>query len=223
MTALTRRGFLRVGAFAGAAALSGALFGCAQESGSQSAQSAGGSESGSTSAAGSAFSASAAGAPQAGKTLVAFYSAQGHTRRVAQTIADELGADLFEIAPEELYTDADLNWSDSESRVTREHEDESLRDIPLAQTAPDGFAEYDTVVLGYPIWWAVAAWPTNRFASDNDFSGKRVVAFCTSSSSGLGQSVNLLAQAAGSGDWAGGMRFSSSAEEDEVRTWARSL
>ncbi len=157
------------------------------------------------------------------KVLVAYYSAQGHTRTVAQTAADELGADLFEIVPQQIYSDDDLNWNNSESRVSREHDEESLRDVPLVQTRPDNWDEYDTVLVGYPIWWAIAAWPCNRFASDNDFTGKKVIPFCTSSSSGIGQSGQLLATAAGTGDWQAGQRFSSSASDSEVRAWARGL
>ena len=158
-----------------------------------------------------------------GKVLVAYYSAQGHTKRVAEAAADELGADLFEIVPAEVYSDDDLNWTDDQSRVTREHEDESLRDVPLAQTTPDNWADYDTVLLGYPIWWAIAAWPCNHFATDNDFTGKKVIPFCTSASSGLGQSGELLASTAGTGDWQDGQRFSSGASDDEVRTWAAGI
>lgn len=158
-----------------------------------------------------------------GKTLVAYFSAQGHTRTVAQTIADELGADFFEIVPEEPYTSDNLDFNDANSRVSREHDDEGLRDVALSQTAPEAWADYDTVLLGYPIWWAIAAWPTNHFVSDNDFSGKRVIPFCTSASSGIGQSGELLAQTAGTGDWREGKRFSSGASKDEVRSWAKSL
>lgn len=158
-----------------------------------------------------------------GKVLVAYYSAQGHTRAVAETLADELGADLFEIVPTQPYSEGDLDWTNSSSRVAREHDDATQRDTPLAQAAPAAFADYNTVLLGYPIWWGEAAWPTNHFATDNDFAGKRVITFCTSASSDLGSSTDLLAQAAGTGAWEDGQRFSSSASESEVRTWARSL
>lgn len=167
--------------------------------------------------------ASNAAGTASGKVLVAYYSAQGHTKRVAEAAADELGADLFEIVPAEVYTDDDLNWTNDQSRVTREHEDESLRDVPLAQTTPDNWADYDTVLLGYPIWWAIAAWPCNHFATDNDFTGKKVIPFCTSASSELGQSGELLASAAGTGDWQDGKRFSSGASDDEVRAWAAGI
>ena len=158
-----------------------------------------------------------------GNVLVAYYSAQGHTEAVAQTIADELGADLFEVTPAEPYADVDLNWNNPESRVSREHDDESLRDVPLEQVAPDGWADYDTVLLGYPIWWGIAAWPVDGFVTGNDWEGKTVVPFCTSASSGLGRSGELLAQEAGAGDWREGQRFSSGADESEVRDWASGL
>lgn len=99
----------------------------------------------------------------------------------------------------------------------------ALRDTPLVQTAPDNFADYDTVLLGYPIWWGIAAWPTGHFATDNGFAGKRVIPFCTSSSSGLADSGELLAQAADTGNWEDGHRFSSSASDSEVRAWARQI
>ena len=158
-----------------------------------------------------------------GNILVAYYSAQGHTEAVAQTIANELGADTFEITPTEPYSDDDLNWTDDNSRVTREHEDESLRDVGLTQVAPDGWEGYDTVLVGYPVWWGIAAWPIDNFISGNDWEDKTVIPFCTSTSSGLGQSGDLLAEAAGSGDWREGRRFSSSARESEVRDWASGL
>ena len=157
------------------------------------------------------------------KVLVAYYSAQGHTKRVAEAAADELGADLFKIVPQEVHSDADLNWTNSESRVSREHDDESLRDVPLAQTTPDDWADYDTVLLGYPIWWAIAAWTCDHFTADNDFTGKNVIPFCTSTSSSLGQSGKLLANAAGTGDWQDGQRFSSAASDSEVLAWAAGI
>ena len=135
-----------------------------------------------------------------GNVLVAYYSAQGHTAAVAQTIADELSADLFEVTPTEPYSDDDLNWTDDSSRVTREHEDENLRDVELTQVTPNGWENYGTVLVGYPIWWGNAAWPIDNFISGNDWDGKTVVPFCTSSSSGLGQSGELLAEAASSGE-----------------------
>lgn len=160
---------------------------------------------------------------ESGKTLVAYYSASGHTQRVAQDIADAAGADLFEIVPEEVYTDADLDWTNEDSRVSREHEDESLRDVPLTATEVPDWEEYDTVFIGYPIWWAIAAWPVDGFVTANDFTGKTVIPFATSASSGMGQSGELLADMAGTGDWQEGQRFSSGASTEEVQEWVGGL
>ena len=138
------------------------------------------------------------------KILVVYYSATGSTKAVAETIADTAGADLFEITPVDPYTSDDLNWTNDNSRVSVEHNNESKRDVPLTKTTPDNWADYDTVFIGYPIWWGIAAWPVNNFVKGNDFSGKTVIPFCTSSSSGLGQSGDLLADMAGTGNWQDG-------------------
>lgn len=157
------------------------------------------------------------------KVLVAYYSATGSTRAVAQMIADSLNADIFEIVPEKPYTSADLKWSDSDSRVSTEHNDESKRNVPLAKAVPDDWSSYDTVFIGYPIWWGIAAWPVNGFISANDFNGKKVIPFCTSASSGLGSSAELLKTAAGAGEWLEGKRFSSGVSESEVAEWLDGL
>ncbi len=157
------------------------------------------------------------------KTLVVYFSAQNHTKTVAEKIAENLDADIFEIEPEEEYTSDDLNWNDSDSRVSREHDDESLRDVKLKTTKVDNWDEYDTVLIGYPIWWGIAAWPVDTFVKANDFSGKTVIPFCTSASSGLGQSGKLLAEEANSGDWQDGQRFSSSASDADIKRWTDSL
>ena len=158
-----------------------------------------------------------------GKTLVAYFSGSGNTERVAQDIAAALDADLFAIEPVDPYTEADLNWRDEGSRVSAEHNDEALRTIALTQVTPDDFASYDNVFIGYPIWWGVAAWPVNTFVSDNDFSGKSVIPFCTSASSGLGESAELLEQMAGTGTWLEGHRFTSSATDAEVEEWLATI
>ena len=158
-----------------------------------------------------------------GKALVVYYSATGSTKAVAETIADAVGADLFEITPTDPYTSDDLNWTNDNSRVSVEHNDESKRDVPLTKTTPDNWADYDTVFIGYPIWWGIAAWPVNNFVKGNDFSGKTVIPFCTSASSGLGQSGELLAQMAGTGSWQDGERFSSSVSSDNVTAWVNGL
>ena len=158
-----------------------------------------------------------------GSVLVVYYSASGHTKTVAGYIAQATGGDIFEITPAQPYTDDDLNWSDSDSRVTREHEDESLRDVELTTTEVENWDSYDTVFIGYPIWWGIAAWPVDGFVEANDFTGKTVIPFCTSSSSGLGQSGELLAELAGTGDWQEGQRFRSSAGQADVDEWVDSL
>ena len=162
-------------------------------------------------------------ASQGGKTLVVYYSASGNTATVAGYIADALGADTFELVPETPYSSDDLNWTVNGSRVNREHDDESLRDIALVADSVDNWDEYDTVFIGYPIWWAIAAWPVNNFVKNNDFTGKTVIPFCTSSSSGLGQSGELLAEMAGTGDWLDGQRFRSGASQSDVTDWVNSL
>lgn len=161
--------------------------------------------------------------PETGKTLVVYYSASGNTERVAKDIAEAAGADLFEIVPTEVYTSEDLNWTNSDSRVSREHDDESLRDVPLTTTEVPDWDSYDTVFIGYPIWWGIAAWPVDTFVKNNDFTGKTVIPFATSSSSGMGQSGSLLADMAGTGEWQEGQRFSSGVSSDEVQSWVNGL
>ncbi len=161
--------------------------------------------------------------PETGKTLVVYYSASGNTERVGKDIAEAAGADLFEIVPTEVYTSEDLNWTNSDSRVSREHDDESLRDVPLTTTEVPDWDSYDTVFIGYPIWWGIAAWPVDTFVKNNDFTGKTVIPFATSSSSGMGQSGSLLADMAGTGEWQEGQRFSSGVSSDDVQSWVNGL
>lgn len=158
-----------------------------------------------------------------GKTLVVVYSASGNTKAIAEYIVSATGADLFEITPTEPYTSDDLDWTDPDSRVSREHDDESLRDVELTTTTVENWEDYDTVFIGYPIWWGIAAWPTDTFVKANDFSDKTVIPFCTSSTSGLGESGKLLANEAGTGNWLDGQRFQSRADESEVKEWVDSL
>lgn len=158
-----------------------------------------------------------------GKNLVVYYSATGSTEAVAGYIANATGGDTFAITPAESYSSADLNWTDSESRVSREHDDPSLRTMELTETTVDGWEDYDTVFIGYPIWWGIAAWPVDNFINANDFTGKTVIPFCTSSSSGLGESGELLAELAGTGDWQEGQRFRSGVDEADVVEWINRL
>ena len=130
---------------------------------------------------------------------------------------------MFEIEPLKPYTDADLNWTNNDSRVSREHDDETLRNVPLKTTEVPDWDSYDTVFIGYPIWWGIAAWPVDNFVKENDFGGKTVIPFATSSSSGMGESGTLLEEMAGTGDWQEGHRFSSGASEEMVREWIAEL
>ena len=134
-----------------------------------------------------------------------------------------MGADTFEITPVQTYTSDDLNWNNNNSRVSKEHNDESLRDVELTKVTPDNWESYDTVLIGYPIWWYIAAWPVNNFVKGNDFTGKTVIPFCTSASSGLGESGSLLQKMAGTGNWKEGQRFSSGASSSDVSKWVKSL
>lgn len=157
------------------------------------------------------------------KVLVVYYSATGSTKAVAETIAKTTGGDLFKIEPVEPYTDDDLDWTNDSSRVSTEHNDESKRNVELTKVTPDNWDSYDMVLIGYPIWWGIAAWPVDNFVKGNDFSGKTVIPFCTSASSGLGDSGDLLEEMAGTGDWKEGQRFSSGASEADVTSWVDSL
>lgn len=161
--------------------------------------------------------------PESGKTLVVYFSATGNTEEAANYIVAATNADVFELEPKNPYTDADLDWTDDNSRVVYEHDNSDSRDIELvAVTVPD-WESYDTVFIGYPIWWGIAAWPVDNFVKANDFTGKTVIPFCTSASSSLGESGELLEEMAGTGNWLDGERFSSSVTEDTVQTWVESL
>ena len=138
---------------------------------------------------------------EAGNTLVVYFSATGNTEQAATYIADITGGDLFELEPADPYTDEDLNYNNK----------------------VENWDSYDTVFIGYPIWWGIAAWPVDTFVEANDFTGKTVIPFATSASSGLGESGQLLAELAGTGDWQEGMRFRSSVSEGDVQEWLDSL
>lgn len=158
-----------------------------------------------------------------GKSLVVYYSASGNTEEAAAYIAGAMNADLFELEPVEIYSSADLDWTDRDSRVSREHDNVEERAVPLVADTVENWESYDTVFIGYPIWWGIAAWPVDGFIAANDFTGKTVIPFCTSSSSGLGESGELLEEAAGTGEWLEGIRFRSGASEDTVVEWVNGL
>ena len=159
-------------------------------------------------------------AASGGKTLVVYFSATGNTKAAAEAIAAATGGDLLELEP---YTSADLDYNNADSRVSREHDDASLRDVALKTTTVANWADYDTVYIGYPIWWGIAAWPVDTFVKANDFTGKTVIPFCTSGSSDIGESGTQLAALAGTGDWQTGKRFTSAVTQQEVADWVKSL
>ena len=157
------------------------------------------------------------------KVLVVYYSATGSTAAVAETIADSTGGDLFELVPTDPYSDDDLDWTNKSSRVSKENNDTSLRDVELTYNSLKDLDSYDTIFIGYPIWWGIAAWAVNGFVQLNDKKKKTVIPYCTSTSSGIGDSGKLLEKQAGSGDWQDGKRFSSGASKEEVTSWVKEL
>ena len=161
--------------------------------------------------------------PTGSSILVVYFSAQNHTEAVANYIATATGGELFELVPVNPYSTADLNYSNSSSRVSLEHNNTELQNVPLVKDSVDNWENYDTVFIGYPIWWQIAAWPVNNFVKNNDFTGKTVIPFATSASSGLGQSGTLLAEMAGTSNWQTGMRFSSSVSQSTVVNWVNGL
>lgn len=159
----------------------------------------------------------------AGKVLVVYYSATGNTEKVENYIADATEGDTFELVPVNPYTDDDLNWSNSNSRVNVEHDNEDQRNVELTSTTVENWDSYDTVFIGYPIWWGIAAWPVDNFVKENDFTGKTVIPFCTAATSGIGDSGNLLEEMTGTGDWKEGERFHGGASESDISSWIDSL
>lgn len=217
---MKRRDFLKLSA---ALALTGAAAACGSPSASSAPAVSGWSGASSAPAAPADSAAPASSAPAGGRVLVAYFSATGNTAAVAETIADAAGAELFELEPVTPYTDADLDYNDSGSRTSQERADPALQEVLLVSAMVDGWDTYDTVFVGYPIWWGGAAWPVNGIVTGNDFAGKRVIPFCTSGGSGLGQSGERLAELAGSGDWAEGRRFSAGAGGEEIAAWLAEL
>lgn len=156
------------------------------------------------------------------KTLVAYFSASGETARLAKTIAQAAGADLHEIRPAQPYTAADLNWHDDQSRSSVEMRDPACRPA-IAGDAPD-LTAYDTVFVGFPIWWYQAPRIIETFLASRDFSGKRVVPFATSGGSGLGHTEEILRKACSAkAVFLPGRRLSSDANLDAIRNWLNEL
>ena len=155
------------------------------------------------------------------RKLVAYFSASGHTAKVAEHLAEAIGADLFEIPPRVRYTKKDLDWQDQASRSSVEMSDPSCR--PEMEMLRDNMADYDTVYLGFPIWWYVAPRIINTFLDAYDLSGKTIIPFCTSGSSSIGGSVSDLEALTDGATWLEGQRFSGSASQETVSQWVDSL
>ena len=153
--------------------------------------------------------------------LVVYFSATGTTKGVAEKLAEGLSADLYEIVPEEPYTDADLNYNNSKSRTSIETDDPSCRPA-IAGELPD-LSAYDTVLIGYPIWWGDVPRIVSNFVENVDLTDKTLAVFFTSGGSGLGSSMKHLEEQAGTGTWLEGKRFSSRATVEELTEWAASL
>lgn len=164
------------------------------------------------------------------KVLIAYFSATGHTARVATEMAARTGADLFPLTPVEPYTAEDLDYGDSRSRVYREYANADLRDVELASTTPDNFDAYDAVIIGFPIWWNDAAWPILPFCADNDFKDMSYAAFCTSyaplisDESQLGNARDTIRSLIGTDvDYVAGARFMHDESLNTIDDWVENL
>ncbi len=158
---------------------------------------------------------------ETGKILVAYFSCTGTTKKLAESLAGGLEADIYEIAPEVPYTSEDLDYNDDSSRSTKEMDDASSR--PAIAGSVENMEQYGTVVIAYPIWWGEAPRIIDTFVESYDFSGKTVVPFCTSGGSGIGSSAKTLESLAGSGTWLEGKRFGGGESEDEMTAWINGL
>ena len=168
----------------------------------------------------SSAAASSVPAPEDG-VLVAYFSATGNTRAVAEKIAALTGGDLYEIVPAQPYTSEDLDWRNSQSRSSQEMDDPDAR--PEIAGIPVEMDGYGTLYLGYPIWHGQAPRILSTFVESCDLEGVRVIPFCTSGSSGIGSSADSLAEQAGGGAWLEGRRFDSGVPDSELQTWIDSL
>ena len=155
------------------------------------------------------------------KKLVAYFSASGVTTKVAQTLAEAIGADIFEIVPKIPYTEADLNWMDKNARSTIEMNDSSSR--PEIEAKRDNMSEYDTIFVGFPIWWYVAPTIINTFLESYDLTGKTIIPFATSGTSGMGKTNEKLAPSCKGAKLLEGKRFDSRVSGKELAAWADSL
>ena len=155
------------------------------------------------------------------KKLVAYFSASGVTAKVAQALAEAIGADIFEIAPKVPYTEADLNWMDEKARSTIEMNNPSSR--PEIEAKRDNMSEYDTIFVGFPIWWYVAPTIINTFLESYDLTGKTIIPFATSGTSGMGKTNERLATSCKGAKLLEGKRFDSRVSGKELAAWADNL
>lgn len=155
-----------------------------------------------------------------GKAAVVYFSGTGNTREVAELLAEETGADIFEIIPENMYTADDLNYHDNNCRANREMNDDSAR--PTISNDLSAVSEYDVIYLGYPIWWGTAPRIIQTFIESYDLSGATVYTFCTSGGSGIEKSISDLQQLYPDVNIAGGKRFNNATESD-IKEWIESL
>ncbi len=153
--------------------------------------------------------------------LVAYFSATGTTKGVAEKIASITGGDLYEIVPAELYSDADLNWNDRNSRSTKEQNDKNVR--PEIGSEDITLEDYTTVYLGFPIWWGEEPRILDTFVEKDSFEDITVIPFCTSASSGIGHSGPNMEALAGNGTWLDGKRFDGSVSEADLQSWIEGL
>ena len=152
------------------------------------------------------------------KILVSYFSASGVTAKVAASLAKIIGADLYEIEPEERYTEADLDWRDPESRSSVEMKDRASR--PAIKTMVENFAQYDTIFIGFPIWWYREPSIIDTFLEAYDFGGKTIVPFATSGSSGFGESGDSIRSIVPSAVVKEGKRFAVPASDETLKEWA---
>ena len=153
--------------------------------------------------------------------LVAYFSASGVTAKVAETLAEAIGADIFEIEPKVPYTEADLNWMNKNARSTIEMNDPNAR--PAISGSVENMEQYDIIFVGYPIWWGEAPRIVSTFIESYDFSGKTIVPFCTSGGSGIGSSASNLERLTSGATWLDGRRLNGSDSQDTVMEWVNSL
>ena len=160
-------------------------------------------------------------AGDASQSIVVYFSGTGNTKQVAETMAAALGTKALEIVPEEPYTEADLNYNDDDCRANQEMQDENAR--PGIGSDLSEVSEYETVYLGYPIWWGTAPRIIQTFMDSYDLSGKTVYTFCTSGGSGIDQSVSDLKETYQEVNIAGGHRFSRNDTQETIQAWLDSL